>query len=643
MAVLAVVLYHFGLPGFGGGFVGVDVFFVISGFLMTQIIAGKLATSRFSLAGFYAGRVRRILPALLALAGLLLVVGYFWLIPSDYKLLGHHAYVALTFTSNILFSHKSGYFERGQREQWLLHTWSLSVESQFYLVYPLFLMGLKRYRHGRFLKHGVSALFILSLLASIAATSMYPNESFYLLPTRMWEFIAGGLSFFFPLPRPKNGEPYLAWAGLACILGATVFYAGDFAYPGGWAVLPVLGTVLAIKARGQNILLTNRVAQFFGDISYSLYLWHWPVFLGGKYFGLGFTPPQTAALLALATVLAVGSYRFVETPFRHAAKKTSQKKPSEARFLTVSLGGCVILASVGLLVYKTEGLPARAEAGVLAADQETNDTTPRQGDCMADDTGVSPGCVLGAKTVPSAALWGDSHADMLFNVLNEALNKSKRSAMFYSHSGCPPVADAVYAANSVHFGRHWHFDQCQVFNRDALDKIVSNPHIRDVFLAASWSGYLTGIDKVVFEEGDWADDANLPLRTRLYTAKMAQTMCALKAAGKNVYVVEPIPEMPENVPVALARSRLLYHRDAEIGVSTAAYAEKHETVLAAFDIARRQCGVRLLDPKSYLCGKVTCSGIRDGRPLYRDDNHLSVFGSGFLLPLFREALKENSK
>jgi len=628
LAVLSVLFYHFTVPGFGGGYVGVDVFFVISGFLMTRIIDTKLSASRFALTGFYIARVRRIVPALTALTVALLVGGFFFLTPNDYGLLGRQASGAVTFVYNILLSHKANYFDADTREKWFLHTWSLSVEWQFYLLFPFILMGLKKFKDGRFLKQGIIAAFIFSLLLCAVKTRQNQTAAFYLLDTRGWEFLAGGLVYYFDryLPRKK----YLEYGGIVLILLAVFFYADGLEYPGCWALLPVLGAAAVIGARSTGRLLDNRLMQFFGDISYSLYLWHWPVFLGARYFDVILSSLHIIFLLAVSTLLATASYMWIETPFRHVKSSASDKKT-----LALFLGGIASVAGAAYLIFFMNGLPFRVPKGVQTAEMELQDVNPLQSECFFHEN--QPVCRLGAKAVPSVVIWGDSHADAVFTTLGESLNEAGRAGLFYAVSGCPPVPGG--------YVRHSAKDGCNEFNRTVYDKIISDPAIKDVLMISQWPVYLKGYvskksfdDYIVFTKGEKADALNLQERTRLYAEKTIETMCSLTAHGKRVYVMETVPEMDRSVPTELAKSRLLYHSDADISVSLSDYAQRNAPVLETFKKAKKQCGIHILDPKLFLCDKKSCQAIKNGIPLYRDDNHLSEYGSRFLKPMFNASL-----
>ena len=279
LAVLAVVLYHFDVPGFAGGFVGVDVFFVISGYLMTKIIVDGLRTGRFSLWSFYAARARRIVPALAAVCVALLVYGIFWLTPPDFERLGRHATSSIGFVSNIVYWKDVDYFGNQKHDQWLLHTWSLSVEWQFYLLFPVLMVAIARFtRRPVALTLVIAAMLAVSL--GLSATLSFTNRipAFYLLPTRAWEMLAGGVVFMFASKGPARVRWLAGPLGFALIAVSIGLLRAEGPWPGYLAILPVSGAALVLWANySRSLLLRNPVARFFGDSSYSIYLWHWPL------------------------------------------------------------------------------------------------------------------------------------------------------------------------------------------------------------------------------------------------------------------------------------------------------------------------------------------------------------------------------
>lgn len=602
LAVAAVVFYHLGTKGFNGGYVGVDVFYVISGFLMTQIVL-----ARGDILAFYAARARRILPALAALVLALLGLGFFLMPPNDYATLGQHALSALGFYSNILFSNGGDYFDTAAREKWLLHTWSLSVEWQFYLLLPLALAVLKKLDAVR---TGLFAATAASFAASILWTAKDPGVAFFVLPTRAWEMLAGGLICLYAGKLPRT--PALSYAGIAAILAATFLYSDALAYPGAFALLPVLGAAAIIIASAQNPLLDNAAAQFLGKISYSLYLWHWPVIVATRWLGM---EPGLLLLLPIF-LLSYASWALIEEPFRRHRDKTPLKLAAYAAL--AALAGALVIG---------KGFPARVPADVVAATTMPESRFPPHGSCAANykDTTALPDCRLGAKAPPTAALWGDSHASALASALGEALAQKARAALVYSYAGCPPVLDALQPTKRKAAA-------CRDINRLTFDHLAADKKIRDVFIVARWPLYQAGYN----EKGELAP--RVAFEKASYTDKITDTLCGLAAAGKNVYAVALVPEIGRSVPDTLARARMRGKKEQAVDLPRSAYEERAAPYKAALARAAKTCGVHVLDPATRLCDANFCHGLKDGLPLYTDDNHLNARGNTVLMPQFAAAL-----
>lgn len=285
IAVIAVVLFHFNPAWVPGGFAGVDVFFVISGFLMTGIIFRGLENKNFNLFKFYVARANRIIPALAALCLVLLVFGWFYLVPMDFKSLGKHVIASISFLSNFTYWNEVGYFDTESHRKWLLHTWSLSVEWQFYILYPIVLVVLKRFLSLENLKRLIVVGTILGFGFSVVATMKWPTSAYYLLPTRAWELMMGGVAFLYPWNISENKKKLIETVGLILILASYAFVSNDVAWPGYFASLPVIGAYFMIVANRQSSLITNNVVfQSLGKWSYSIYLWHWPIVAFGYNF-----------------------------------------------------------------------------------------------------------------------------------------------------------------------------------------------------------------------------------------------------------------------------------------------------------------------------------------------------------------------
>ena len=324
-AVLMVLLYHMKVPIFSGGFVGVDIFFVISGYLMTGIILKKkYSTGNFRLLDFYFYRARRIVPALLVLCAVLLSFGYFCLDPFIYKDLGRAAASSLLFISNITYWKQSGYFAPASEENWLLHTWSLSLEWQFYFLYPIFiiLIGVPfNVEHrARVIKLSIWLLFILSIFLSVIFTNLRPVPAFYLLPTRGWELLAGGLIFIYKdrIRLTSSSKNWIEAIGLFCLAVSIILFNNRTPWPGYFAAVPVLGAGLVIASNNQKSWVTNNfICQSIGRWSYSIYLWHWVFVAGGVYFEIPSSASSIALFLAASILSGFLSYQFIELPAKN--------------------------------------------------------------------------------------------------------------------------------------------------------------------------------------------------------------------------------------------------------------------------------------------------------------------------------------
>jgi len=311
IAVIAVVLFHFNQNWMPGGFAGVDVFFVISGFLMTGIIFRGIEQETFSILKFYFDRANRIIPALAFVCLSLLIFGWFYLTPLDYMALGKHAFSSLGFISNIIYLKESGYFDATSHEKWLLHTWSLSAEWQFYIIYPLALVAMRKFISVGAIKIAILLGTIAGFIFCIIATYKWPNAAYYLLPTRAWEMMIGGVAYLYPIIIKESRKKYLEWLGLALIASSYLLISNEDYWPGYLALLPVFGAFLIIQAqRNDSFFTNNAVFQKIGTWSYSIYLWHWPVVVAIYYFSL--SDIYVYIGLALSVLLGFLSNKYIE-------------------------------------------------------------------------------------------------------------------------------------------------------------------------------------------------------------------------------------------------------------------------------------------------------------------------------------------
>jgi peptidoglycan/LPS O-acetylase OafA/YrhL len=615
IAVVIVVLYHYGVPGFAGGFVGVDVFFVISGFLMTQAILEKLRKGNFSLIEFYWARARRIIPALFALLVVILGIGAFRVLPSAYAELAKTSASAIAFVSNIVFWRQHGYFDTPPENSWLLHTWSLSVEWQFYLLYPLMLIVLHRVAGGRFLVRGIVLVLVGSMLLAVVATPRKPEACFFLLPTRAWEMLAGAVVYLY---KDRLRSPLVALAGVLLIAVTTYFYTGDLLYPGHYAIVPVLGSALVIAARSDDPVLSNPVGQFFGNVSYSLYLWHWPLVVGLRYLHLELTLVSRLVLVALALALSWLSYIGVERVFR-------KLNGGRSRIYSLRcIAACAALLGVCAVVFWTRGVPQRVPP--LAAQNDFLASDNR----FPSDCGARDGyCRLGPDTPKRVLVWGDSHGEHLYPALERIASDRSRTGpqlLLGMNTGCLPVrgVDHVESRGS-----------CERFNQRMFERARA-ADIQGVVIAAFWAPYFrericettpAGCTPIHDEQAALA----------LAQKALARDLTELVRQGKRISVILQVPAYPRSVSGYLAEEAWFGAR-ATLSQLRADHERTTGGILGVFHSLTPVPGVKLFDPADVLCPAPTCEFQRDGISLYRDNNHLTGDAALLLVPLLHRAV-----
>ena len=635
IAVLAVVLFHYGVPGVSGGFVGVDVFFVISGFLITSIIWREREAGRFSFLDFWARRARRILPALIVMMSISLVVGWFLMAPKDYSELGRSIHNQVIFISNLFFMRQDGYFETASDMKPMLHTWSLSVEEQFYLAFPLVLVFLSsRIKQWRSV---LCVLMLVSFGASAWAVFHHPEKAFFLLPMRAWELLAGSMLAVMPV-RAKQMSPALAQTvsllGLGLILVAILGYDADTAFPGAAALLPVLGVVGLIWANGQHPtlvarLLGSRVLVGIGLISYSWYLWHWPVLVFGKYASIyGLSTWALAALFVLSLVLGYLSWRFVEGPFRERRLLAGNR--------SILVTGVIVLLGLGMMgkgLVWSSGVAWRLSPEALQFAQ-THTWSPALMNCLSDDKKNKHRafCHFGPQAAaPKALVWGDSHASALIPALKDSANQYHLNITQAGYAGCLP------------FYRKENTPGCRAFN-DRVTQLIKDEPFSDVVLAARWSLYVYGQ-----RNGDTGASIHDPATGKydrataeqLFTEGLGALVQQLRAQGHRVWLVKEVPLQDFNVPYRLSRLAMLGRPTDREGLPLAEHMQRQAYISSLFErMAAADSGVQLLDPAPKLCDtNGWCRVELAGKSLYTDDNHLSISGTlfvqGFLEPFFR--------
>jgi len=632
-AVIAVLLFHFSLIGLPGGFAGVDVFFVISGFLMTAIIVSGHEKSNFSIVKFYMARARRVLPALMVLITFLIALGWFFLPSIDYQALGTQSVFALTFLSNFYYFLSAGYFDAASHEKWLLHTWSLAVEAQFYVLFPLFVAIIWRFWPGlKALTASLLILFFASLFLNILATNIMATNmktiaAFYLLPTRGWELAAGGLVYLLArqgwvMPKIKQIGYWLGWL---LMLGSFVLLHEEFTWPGCWAIFPVFGASLIILGQREKCkLINNGIVQWLGERSYSLYLWHWPLVVSLYSAGLESEWIWVSGAFTLSLLLANLSYLLVEVPTRQFLSK----KKFLVEILLIGLIFIVVIAASIIIkyldfnnrpIYQTPEvkylsfysednyLPLISEA--YLAKCNFNDWKSRYSKYKIDDSCVNPG--------HGVLLWGDSHAQALSIGIRSYLYKYHPSVSFsqVATSGCDPkLTENLKPSAEIK-------KSCDRSNKFASDWIRSN--VPSVVILAQVRRH---------------DSSKL--------LEMANLL--LDIGVSQVLIIGPVPQWQVDLPRVIVRSywesKTKYTNDPNFERSLISVDSNMKKQVALANNGRI-IYISILDG---LCDeKGNCLSILDDKmtPLAFDYGHLTIEGSIFvtdmiLEPYLREALNK---
>lgn len=610
LAVLGVLFFHAGI-GVEGGYVGVDVFFVISGYLITGLIRKDLNEGRFSLLGFWERRIRRIMPPLVVVVFMTLAAGWWLLLAEDFKELGQSVVAQVLLLANVFFWRESGYFEQSADLQPLLHTWSLAVEEQFYLFFPPLLVALNK--TARLLRWSV---LLITLMASLALAVYWshtrPEAGFYLLPTRAWELLLGALLSMtqasYVVPRRWLAE-LLGDAGLCMILYAMFVYDKSTPFPGIAALLPCLGAVLVIGCGTRSI--SGKVLAWpgiagVGLISYSLYLWHWPLLVFSKYWAsVPLTGLQRFLLLVSSGILAFLSWKYVEQPFRRRAVCSTRR--SIYCFATLCSVSLFLLA---FGIHYMNGVPARIPTEVQAYANGRFDCAFRKEVSLAQAQHGEFIRLGGDAGGPLAVLvWGDSHAMALLPVIDDLCREKGGQGVAAVHYQMPPL---------VNYQSRGHYslkEKTPLFSAAVLD-FVRSKQVPHVVLTAAWNYHF--------------DEAG---RKHIRQA-LLETVTALKEAGAKVWVMEDVPVHTFDVPRRLAAAVLFG-------------GEKVEAIGLPLDVHRADCIVQhevlqelapqnytLLDPAGLFSNaQGLCRVATGGHALYTDASHISVQGALLLRPL----------
>jgi len=631
IAVLGVLIFHANL-GILGGFVGVDVFFVISGYLISSLIIKELNNGTFSIVKFWERRIRRIFPALAFVVLFCMVAGWFLLLPFGYLVLAQSTIALSCFASNIQFWRTISYWSPGGEENPLLHTWSLSVEEQFYLIFPLLVACLYRFKRGFFVPAVIALGVLVSFTVSIFWLRADPSGAFYLLPSRAWELGLGVLVSFLPSLQKILLQEFISILGLVAILGSFFLLDSENSFPGVAALPSVMGAAMVVWSGNPNssghMPLVARALSIkpfvaIGLISYSLYLWHWPFFAFYSYlFGQPASKPLSIFFLGLAFLISYLSWKFIEQPFR----KQQIAYTAKSLFCVFLLFYSFIIFFC-LLIYINNGLSFRVPKSALDYDRVLGNEkfVPRTkkelpGDAQLIEFGVSD-------KKPEILVWGDSHAEVMLHSFDNVSKQVGISGIAIKRAGAPPT----FGWSSKPDSSFEHRDLLKV--GEYIEKLIDNGEIKTVFLIFRWSFY--------FRRNPALNLTQTP--TRGFEEAFAKTVETFKRRGLRVVVFEEVPIFPMHIAKSMALNEWIGTPKPKLSIlEHLEFRQQYELVICK--IKEQNPSVIFFDPSPaiYQDGSVDYISA-DGFLYYRDTDHWTPKAVKKLEPAIRNILEKNER
>jgi peptidoglycan/LPS O-acetylase OafA/YrhL len=615
LAVLPVLLFHAKL-GCPGGFVGVDIFYVISGYLISSLILKDLHDGIFSLITFWERRIRRILPALAVVVFATLVAGWFLFLPDDFAMLGKSVVAQMTLLANVFFYRQGlaggGYFAPTPAPKPLLHTWSLAVEEQFYLLFPLLLIFLARYGRLRLL-NAIVVFAVGSFVLSVYGSYYHQQATFYLLPARAWELALGALLVLLRGRLSAGGavRETCGWLGIGLIGFAIFCYDDGTRFPGLAAVPPCLGAVLIIFSSELRVSIVGRILTFkpvvfIGLISYSLYLWHWPLLVFSKYVRR--EDPTTilrAITLLASTVLAILTWKYIETPFRK--RWVLHKHQQIFGFAGVSTATLLLL---GFVVLREHGFPSRLPEKALRFAESWNHSAFLN-EISLEQALAGHFAELGSQPTNQPIkilVWGDSHAMAVTPGFDDLCRRFSWRGIEATHSATAPLL------GWFNNDKDSLLEKSPLFNNAVLEFIKSN-HVENVVLVGSWLAYSKNSDA--------------------FNTQLIATVRAIMAAGARIYVLKDVPHRGGFDVPRVAAICAMHNGDLEqLGVIPEEWQMANRRVNKTFEQIS-QLGATVLDSAPYFLNRQGRYGVvKNDQVLFRDYHHLTVEGSRILAPLF---------
>lgn len=586
IAVLSVMFFHFNQELVPGGFAGVDVFFVISGFLMTSIIFRGLENNNFSLWDFLKARTRRIVPALVTVISIVLALGYLFFEPITYQLAGKHGFSSLLFVSNITYANEAGYFDADSFSKLFLHTWSLSVEWQFYIIYPIVLLILSKLFSINTLKKFIVIFAIMSFAFCVYFSSINKTLSYFMIYTRGWEMLLGGIAFIFPLSTTKNKKRIIEALGLILIITSFFIFSDNDNWPSYNALLPVFGAYLCILSNNEKTLLSNIIFQKIGLWSYSIYLIHWPFIVFFKKVNIDIS---ILIYLTSTILLAFIVYSLIE-------KRRNYK---------YGLLLCWILSICASYYISVDGISKRVDKKYQLSASEYHEKYYGGSGFLHEGTPEKIG-----KNEPEFIIFGDSYARQYLRYFKE----NDASFISIMKDGC------YYLGSFINHSSEWGDMACKKRFNSLMQVMNEYPNL-PIVIAHSWSDYENKLVNI---------DTNKKLDNKDYANVLINDL-VLISKNKRVFLIgSNFTTNKNNTFECLSRNNMLpkfmlpYLTDCDKAETTI----PHNINNLLIEISKNNSNVKFIDPNKSLCNlQDKCNVLYDGEPVLSDGSHLSYFGT----------------